>query len=164
MSSFKLSRLRLADLRDALGSLPPNDIGDLKSIRKLNKALDCIEEVNKDYINSLDALRKEAFDSIKDERAELTELQKAGQGLEGKAKKDNEDKHKKLENVANAKLSTYNEKLLAYQMENGKEVVEVEMDGNYQTELKEQFKKHGAKLFLQQKPYLEVAEGLGIEE
>ena len=79
-------------------------------------------------------------------------------------KKEIEGEREVLLNKVNAKLRPFNDKIEDIREKQGDKKVEIEIDGNYLNELKEQFKAHSKTLFTNVKALLEIADALGIED
>jgi len=160
----KLSQARLADLYGVLGSLPPSEIGDLKAIRKIDGALTALEKVCKPYLDKSEKIQEEV-------RKISVSFQTAKQELDNRIKTAKEEEKLALEaekisveQKANKDLEPINKKFTDLAEKDGKVEVEVDLDENYATEVKEQFKKHATKLYRNVKAYLATADALGIEE
>jgi hypothetical protein len=153
---IKLKTVRLVDLTLLVGDIAPKDLPDLKSIRKISGAMEVLEKATKPYMDKLQAIKLELQELAKPYAEKL-------KALEAKKDPKSEAEKKKLIEEGNKLVAPLNEKMLKLEQSEGQVEIEVSMDENYLSEVKEQFKKAKDK-FTNMKAFIELADALGIQE
>jgi putative cell wall-binding protein len=164
---IKLPQNRMSDLYLFLQSFPPNDLGSIGAMRKVQGALEQLEDVGKGYLVATENLNMRIRDFFEPFRAQLAEVNKLiGEtaDIDKEAIKKLEAKKVSIEFEANTGVSGYNTELKNLQENEGKKEVEVSLDPNYFTQVQELLKKEGMKKFTQVKAFLEICDALEIQE
>lgn len=157
MQTVKLKTSLMHDLCTVIDRIPPKDYTDLKSMRKINGAVEAMRKSLKEYDDKMEKLHKEAEEIMKPYREKLQALN-SQEGEEAEAEK------KVVEKEANEKLAPINVKILKARETEGDKIAECQMDDNYHTELQEVFQKTAPEQFTVRGAIIEIANALEIKD